>query len=283
MTISIKSPTSTTGSIQKNGSDVITIDASDNVTVANGLTVSGNISTSGTIPAEQLTGDLPAISGANLTDLPLPAGGFSNMQVFTSSGTWTNPGSVTKVKVTVVGGGQAGNYVFSSARSGGGGGAGGTAIEVATIPTSPVAVTVGAGGAISPANGNTTNGLPGLPGGVSSFGAYCSATGGYRASPAVNSNNITGGKGGIGSGGNLNIRGGAGDSINYLPGNNTGPGGHGGNSFLGGGGHGAVWNNISAAESGVYGGGGGGGHAATNTSTYYKPAPGGNGVVIVEY
>ena len=48
MTISIKSPTSTTGSIQKNGSDVITIDASDNVTVANDLTVSGTISGTGT-------------------------------------------------------------------------------------------------------------------------------------------------------------------------------------------------------------------------------------------
>jgi len=53
MTISIKSPTSTTGSIQKNGSDVITIDASDNVTVANGLT------------ATSFTGD-----GSQLTNLP---------------------------------------------------------------------------------------------------------------------------------------------------------------------------------------------------------------------
>ena len=53
MTISIKSPTSTTGSIQKNGSDVITIDASDNVTVANDLT------------ATSFTGD-----GSQLTNLP---------------------------------------------------------------------------------------------------------------------------------------------------------------------------------------------------------------------
>ena len=55
MTISIKSPTSTTGSIQKNGSDVITIDASDNVTVANDLTVSGSKVGIGGTPSEPLS------------------------------------------------------------------------------------------------------------------------------------------------------------------------------------------------------------------------------------
>ena len=33
------------------------------------------------------------------------AGGFSNMQVFTSPGTFTTPSTTTKIKVTVVGGG----------------------------------------------------------------------------------------------------------------------------------------------------------------------------------
>lgn len=49
MTISIKSPTSTTGSIQKNGSDVLTFDSSDNVTVVNNLSVSGTVSSTGDI------------------------------------------------------------------------------------------------------------------------------------------------------------------------------------------------------------------------------------------
>ena len=62
MTISIKSPTSTTGSIQKNGSDVITIDASDNVTVANDLT------------ATSFTGD-----GSSLTGLPNSYAGTKNL------------------------------------------------------------------------------------------------------------------------------------------------------------------------------------------------------------
>ena len=44
MTVSIKSPTSTTGSIQLNGSDVLTIDSSGNVTAPNNLTVTGTFS-----------------------------------------------------------------------------------------------------------------------------------------------------------------------------------------------------------------------------------------------
>ena len=54
MTVSVKAPTSTTGSIQLNGSDVLTIDSSGNLTVPNNLTVTGSI-----------TGD-----GSGLTSLP---------------------------------------------------------------------------------------------------------------------------------------------------------------------------------------------------------------------
>ena len=47
MTVSIKSPTSTTGSIQLNGSDVLTIDNSGNLTAPNNLTVTGSITGDG--------------------------------------------------------------------------------------------------------------------------------------------------------------------------------------------------------------------------------------------
>jgi hypothetical protein len=79
------------------------------------------------------------------------------------------PVSITKVKVTVVGGGGNGgtsaarpnNLVVNQTRYSGGGGGGGTAIEVIPFPSGTnVAVTVGGAG------------------GTSSFGAYCSATGG---------------------------------------------------------------------------------------------------------
>jgi hypothetical protein len=105
-------------------------------------------------------GGVPAANYALTANLP--SGGFSNMQVFTSSGTFTVPTGITKVKVTVVGGGGGGQG-FSV-----GGGAGGT----------------------------------------SSFGAHCSATGGNGTAPGNNGTlSPFQGTPGIGSGGNINIRG----------------------------------------------------------------------------
>lgn len=49
MTVSVKAPTSTTGSIQLNGSDVLTIDSSGNLTAPNNLTVTGTTTNTGAI------------------------------------------------------------------------------------------------------------------------------------------------------------------------------------------------------------------------------------------
>jgi hypothetical protein len=49
MTVSVKAPTSTTGSIQLNGSDVLTIDSSGNLTAPNNLTVTGTVSSTGDV------------------------------------------------------------------------------------------------------------------------------------------------------------------------------------------------------------------------------------------
>ena len=54
MTVSVKAPTSTTGSIQLNGSDVLTIDSSGNLTVPNNLTSTGGIYLGGTASANLL-------------------------------------------------------------------------------------------------------------------------------------------------------------------------------------------------------------------------------------
>jgi hypothetical protein len=136
-------------------------------------------------------------------------GGFSNMDVITSTGTWTNPGSVTKIKVTVVGGGGAGASAYGQPgdpTSGGGGGAGGHAIEYISIPTSPVPVTIGAGGTTAPYPYPSP--WVGTPGSTSSFGAYCSATGGVRGTnSAPGTTEGIGGNGGAGSGGLLNFTG----------------------------------------------------------------------------
>jgi hypothetical protein len=178
----------------------------------------------------------------------LVAGGFSNMQVFTSSGTFTVPAGVTKVKVTVVGGGGSGGT------GGSGGGGGGAAIEIISGLTPASTVTVTVGGAS----------------GTSSFGAYCSATGGGAGGGAGGA----AGDGGIGSGGMLNIKGTAGWTANA--GN---VGGDGGNSLLGGGGQGGISTAVGNAG-GAYGGGGGGGG---RTSPVGAGGAGAAGVVIVEY
>lgn len=126
-------------------------------------------------------------------------------QVFTASGTFTVPASITTIKVQVLGGGGGGNndpYGVVIA-----GGSGGYVIEYLNglTPGATVAVTVGAGGAV------------GGTGGTSSFGDYCSATGGGINSP------------GLGSGGNYNQRGGyptgslgAGSALAPSPGGNPG-------------------------------------------------------------
>jgi hypothetical protein len=213
-----------------------------------------------------------------------PGGGFSNISVGTytaasnSSGsplvwnsngslTFTVPTGITKVKVTVVGGGGGGSNLIGGCVSipGGGGGAGGTAIEIISglTPGGTVSVTVGAGGAAASA------------GGTSSFGAYCSATGG--AASTNNSTFSAGGQGGIGSGGNLNIRGGSGQAGVSNPNSNGEVAGMGGSSTLGGGGLGRG-NGSAGTVGGDYGGGGGGGGPGATTGL-----AGASGVVIVEY
>ena len=69
----------------------ITLDSSKNVTCENNLTVdgtstlsgnvavTGNVTVTGTLPADKLTGTLPAISGASLTNLPSSPPAFRNM------------------------------------------------------------------------------------------------------------------------------------------------------------------------------------------------------------
>jgi hypothetical protein len=194
----------------------------------------------------------------------IPIRGFSQLQVFESSGTFTVPEGVTKVKVTVVGGGGGGGGPSPD----GGGGGGGTAIKIISDLTSGanITVTVGPGG---------TSGTFATNGGTSSFGNLCSATGGASGSTC---------SGGIGVDGDLNIKGGAGSKSVSIPNSSGVTGaldyvipGFGGSSMFGGGGIGGD------GAGGAYGGGGGG-RSPENQLT--GPGPGGAGaagVVIVEY
>ena len=102
-------------------------------------------------------------AGATALEFQTAGGGGLKTQIFTGPGTWSNPGAVTSVRVTVVGGGGGGQPRNPPGARGGYGGYGKV---MATIPTSPVSVTVGTGGG------------GGGSGGTSSFGPFASATGG---------------------------------------------------------------------------------------------------------
>lgn len=199
----------------------------------------------------------------------LRAGGaapLGRMQAFVSSGSFSVPAGVRRVRVVCTGGGG-GGAGCGVGNSGGGGGAGGTAIGWFDVtPGVAITVTIGAGGSAGVSGGGS-----GGVGGTSSFGALCSATGG--AGGTVDG---TGQGGGSGSGGAANFSGGDG-----AHGGGSGSaliGGHGGASFWGGGGRGGVGSAGGGVGGSVRGTGGGG--------SYGSAGPGGAGapgVVVVEW
>jgi len=119
-----------------------------------------------TLDATKLSGALPAISGASLTGISTDSG-LASQQVFTSSGTWTKPTGITKVKVIVIGGGGGGScnagYTVgtgggSARNSGGNGTAGGSQIGGAGGENTGG----GGGGASWSYNGGAVNGGSGI-------------------------------------------------------------------------------------------------------------------------
>lgn len=232
-------------------------------TYTNGQLLIGN-TTGNTLTKATLTAGsgITVTNGTgSITIAATGGGGFSNMQVFASPGTFTTPASTTNIKVTVVGGGgggRAGNGVNTGGANGAGGGG---AIYVGPVSAStPYAVTVGSGGP-----GGPSAFAAGGTGGTSSFGPLCSATGGAGGSgPASTAS------GGIGTTGTLLVKGG----------NASGPTAVGtiaGTSMLGSGG---VGGSVPLISGGQYGGGGGFGAASPNPNV---GGAGAGGVVIVEW
>ena len=186
-------------------------------------------------------------------------GGLKSIQVFQPAetsgtdftGTWTRPSGVTKIRVQLCGGGS------SSAGWAVGGGAGGYAekfIDVTSIAS--VNVTVGSRVLASTGTGGRTT----------SFGSYLSATGGTRTNPYTG--NASGGIGGIGTGGDINIRGGDG------AGSHSNGGVFGASSYFGGGSFGQATSRI-----GDYPAAHGSGGAGCNNG--YESGSGARGICIV--
>jgi hypothetical protein len=217
--------------------------------------ITGNASGTGvlTIEAPNTNTDrtitLPDEVGTVLTSAtPI---GFKSVQVFTSSGTYTKPSNINTIFVVVTGAGGSGGS------QGTGGAAGGTAmklIDASSITTETVTVAVEVNGP-----GGSSDGYDG---GSSSFGLHCSATGGVGGlygttieTPAI---------GGIGSGGDMNLRGGYGHLVR---------GGGGGSSF---------WGAVSVVTPGTgVGNWGGGGRGGSGGIQSYSAS--GGIVVIYEY
>ena len=196
------------------------ITANGNLTVTD-LVVDGNISGSSNYLIPNPSGNNQKYLGTNGSNLQWTelsiAAGVRSMQVWTSNGTWSRPSGVKTIMVTVTGAGGGGSGFQES------GGAGGTSQrQVDVTNVSSVSVTVG-----NPGGGTNYSGCGGN-GNSSSFGGYCSASGGYGANCRQQH---SGGIGGNGSGGSLNVYGGGGGGhgSHYSYGNH-----HAGTSYWGG-------------------------------------------------
>lgn len=200
------------------------------------------------------------------------------IRTYTSNATWTKPPGLKYIVVEMVGGGGGGSGTGSSrGNSGSGGGGGGYCRKVISSIALSINenITIGLGG-----NGGASTGSPGIDGTASSFGTYCSATGGKGGlAPLTNGQ---GGDGGIGINGDINFTGTGGSAGGNL--GNTGigiGGGSGGNSYFGGGSPGAGFDTDGITSS-QYGGGGSGG-SYINSSRKNGGSGSAGIVIITEY
>lgn len=194
---------------------------------------------------------IPFIQSTNTFSNPVTGVfGTGQVQFFTSSGSWTVPAGISRCRVRMWGAGA--NYCASSSYYSGGGGGGfclKTIYDLSSV--SSVAVTVGAGMLYK-----TTAQAAGYQAGTSSFGAYCSATGGTTGTQTV-----LGNIGGSGVGGDINTSGG----YSYMNGSTANGGGGGCGSLFGNGGNGPQTSNFVAPS----GGGAGGGYGYSSPNITY--------------
>jgi len=240
-----------------NGSDYVKI-VSSVATALTGVLAVANGGTGTTTPAI-VAGTNVTVSGTWPNQTINSSGAGLSGDVFTSNLNFTIPAGVTKIKVTVIGGGGAGAN-STTFTDGAGGGGGGAAIKWLTglTPGATIAVVIGEGGAaVGYGVGNGTNGGSTTISSGTQTISTITATGGTGG---LSSGPISGG-GGLGNGGDLNIRGGSGSL--YI----------GGASILAG--MRGQYNLDVGSVGSPYGGGGGAGGSFS--------AGGASGVVVFEY
>jgi hypothetical protein len=190
------------------------------------------------------------------------AGVGSDVQTFTSSGTWTKPAGITWVLVEAVGGGAGGpNTTGSGNFGGGGGGAGVQILLLASTLAATETVTIGAGG-VGIANG--VLGFTGNPGGDTTLGSQVTARGGAGG---------TSSQGGLAGGGESPNDVGTPSGGGYSSGAGGAGSGTGGSCVLGGAGGGGG----SAGGVSEYGGNGGAGSYSSGVAGSNGSVPGGGG------
>lgn len=217
-------------------------------------------------------------------------GRLIDVQIFTSSGTWTKPTGTQYIRTRMIGGGGGGGGALGinpGTRAGGGGGSGRYRESYVMDPTalnSSHSITVGAAGTGGAAGDND-----GTNGGQSAFGvaledAYHYAGGGLGGARGTSANGGT--PQGSGSGVGVTqlfswgVNGGRGIESPTTS-NNTVLGGFGGSGKFGGGGVPGAGTTGNGTDAVGYGGGGAGGHAVDNTSPF-SGGDGSPGILIVE-
>ena len=181
----------------------------------------------------------------------MPDIGSVTVQVLSAaSGTYTPTANMLNVLAILIGGGAGGESGIATDEVAGGGGAGGAVIELYTAATIGASQPFAVGASVAAdLNGNATSlgtaaALANAPGGLTGLASFGHALGGA---------------GGAGTGGNLNIKGQAGEN-GFVYSTSQGHGGQGGSSLWGGGGASGGSNTVGGAG-GPYGSGGAGGHA----------------------